>query len=178
MEGTVQQERGNVAWWLLLLLNISIFAVIALNTHQPEIKLASPADTFLGDPTVISHIQTPAEFHEALELQRCLIYFHSGLSGDCLRSSLAFHSFHDVWNQPDGKPLYFRFIDFSNPQGELWEAVEKWMNSQSIPPGGMKNWGSIGKVVWVKRGTVQHFRWSIGDVPLEELTTLSKEHLY
>jgi hypothetical protein len=48
-------------------------------------------------------------------------------------------------------------IDLSEQSDEMWDAVEEWLGSQSIPDVGSLMHGGAGSVMWVRSGTIVRY---------------------
>jgi hypothetical protein len=48
-------------------------------------------------------------------------------------------------------------IDLSEQSGEMWNAVEEWLGSQSISDAGSLIHGGAGSIMWVRSGTIVRY---------------------
>jgi hypothetical protein len=48
-------------------------------------------------------------------------------------------------------------IDLSEQSGEMWNAVEEWLGSQSISDAGSLMHGGAGSIMWVRSGTIVRY---------------------
>jgi hypothetical protein len=48
-------------------------------------------------------------------------------------------------------------IDLSGQSGEMWDAVEEWLGSQSIPDAEALMYGGYDPIMWVRSGTIVRY---------------------
>ncbi len=62
------------------------------------------------------------------------------------------------WNsEHPGANMDMWQIDLSEQSGEMWDAVEEWLRSQSIPNAGLLMYEGYGAIMWVRSGTIVRY---------------------
>jgi hypothetical protein len=116
------------------------------------------------------------EFERALAMGRCVMYIDSEGPMDTMTSRPKLAQFARVWNDAGNSPeVFFVSLQLIYPyDGSFYRTSQAWMDSQGLPPGGMKTHGRAGLLVWTQNGRVRNCRWVVGEFSQDELLDLTR----
>jgi hypothetical protein len=116
------------------------------------------------------------DFQKALRCPRAILFFDSGLSVRILLTKRDFLRFAELHHDaPNSPPVWFFMVDFTDPEGPLWDEVMSWMHAHCIPDGGLKSWGCTGKTVWIADGVPRAYLWSSEELTPEIFTESTRK---
>lgn len=103
-------------------------------------------------------------FNEVLKAERVVLFIDGDWSTAAAQSRSVFCQLAHTWSETTPSlPVRFVRLDFTASETPLWHAVQEWMNGQSIPPGGYKGYGGVGKVIWVSAGSALDYAWTVAE---------------
>jgi hypothetical protein len=119
-------------------------------------------------------IDSSIDLEEVRSLPRAFVFIYVGWAIQARRSQAAFREFVAAWNssEPDlATPAYW--VDLSNQEGEVWEAIRLWLRAQDQPFDEL-TYSGCGALVWIRSDSIMESVLSVETVERSKLMTVSK----
>jgi hypothetical protein len=132
---------------------------------------AMVAHYFFGrDP--ITHITTRSEWDAAMESDRCIVFVDGEWNVDMVAFRQPYAKFAE-WCQShiDARALTM-LIDSDNTTNDVWSICNELWRMNSINPGGLKNYGGAGRVLWINKGQVVDYAWCMELINYEDIENI------
>jgi hypothetical protein len=124
----------------------------------------------------VSTVTSIHEFEKALHDGRSVLFIDGDWSLVSAASRPVYSEFAHTWRPaPDDPPMHFIRLDFSTSNTPLWHHVQKWLDAESVERGGYKNFGGVGKVLWVQDGHVKDWATHVGGLNCEDMIARTRK---
>jgi hypothetical protein len=106
---------------------------------------------------VATKITTRAEWESAIKDRRCVLFVDCRWNVNVARFRRRFTSLASWCQEMDVTALTMQ-IDPEH-EDDVWKICAELWTKNNIDPGGLKNWGGAGRVVWLDHGRVVDHAW-------------------
>ena len=103
----------------------------------------------------IENVETVPQFERMVSSSRGIVF----LDGDFTYWAVAYRPMLDEFARRHGDDFQVFRLDLTEYNTPLWRAAQEWQKSNSIPPGGYKTLGGVGRVIWIAEGAVTDYAW-------------------
>lgn len=125
----------------------------------PQRRYPSPADVeSVLERSPVRIITAAGELRDSLSTGHRVLFVDCGWNGDVTAFRFPYATFA-AWCKQDTSIQTLSVKIDSESKDELWHMLQQiWLDNR-IPPGGMKNYGGAGRVVWFRDGQVVDYAW-------------------
>jgi hypothetical protein len=99
-------------------------------------------------------ILTAQDLEEVRVLPRAFVFIYVNWASQARFSEAAFRDFVSAWASAEPEfPIPTYRVDLSEQEGEVWEAIRKWLREEGQPYDSL-TYGGYGALLWVRSGSV------------------------
>ena len=135
--------------------------------------IAATAAHYLIRPDPMMRITTHAEWDVAIKRRNCVLFVDGDWNIDIVAFRRPFAKFA-WWCYADATARAITMkIDSDDTSNDVWSICDTLWSSNEIHPGGLKNFGGAGRVVWLKNGNVVDYAWCMELMQRNEVETIA-----
>ena len=110
-------------------------------------------------PGSIAQITTRSAWDAAIKNDRCIVFVDGDWNINMVAFREPFAKFAN-WCQSatDVRALTMK-IDSDDTTNDVWNISDELWRTHNINPGGLKNYGGAGRVLWIDNGQVVDYAW-------------------
>lgn len=166
----IQRNRDLVSIPLTIGLALGLTVLIFSAAYLlPQRKTRLLADVGSGqERNSVRMITSSAALRDSLATGQSIFFVDCDWNGGvaAFRSPLATFA---AWSEQNNNIQTLSVKIDSESQGELWDTLQQMWRDNRIPPGGLKNFGGAGRVVWFRDGQVVDYAWCTEVLSVEQL---------
>lgn len=118
----------------------------------------------------IGNITTHADWELATKNHRCIVFVDGAWNIQMVHFRRPFAKFADWCQTHTNTRALTMSINPHDTTNDVWHICQELWAQNNIDPGGLKNFGGAGRVLWIDKGQIVDYAWCFEVETIEMLT--------